>query len=55
VSHSTTQATGQAQPHGRQIKAQGRTFGAPGLTALAVSSEDGRGQSRGKIGRGDPP
>ena len=27
---------------------QGRTFGAPGLTAMAVSSEDGREQLRGK-------
>jgi len=34
---------------------QGRTFGAPGLTAPAVNSEDGRGQSRGKSGQGDPP
>jgi len=34
---------------------QGRTFGVPGLTAPAVSSEDGREQSRGKSGQGDPP
>ena len=27
---------------------QGRTFGAPGLTAPAVNSEDGREQLRGK-------
>ena len=30
------------------IRLQGRTFGAPGLTAPAVNSEDGREQSRGK-------
>ena len=34
---------------------QGRTSGAPGLTAPAVNSEDGREQSRGKSGQGDPP
>jgi hypothetical protein len=34
---------------------QGRTFGAPGLTAPAVRSEDGREQSRGMSGQGDPP
>ena len=34
---------------------QGRTFGAPGLTAPAVNSEDGREQSRGKSGQGDLP
>ena len=37
------------------LRFQGRTFGAPGLTALAVSSEDGREQSRGMSGQGDPP
>ena len=30
------------------LRLQGRTFGAPGLTAQAVNSEDGREQSRGK-------
>jgi beta-phosphoglucomutase-like phosphatase (HAD superfamily) len=34
---------------------QGRTFGAPGLTAQAVNSEDGREQLRGMSGQGDPP
>ena len=34
---------------------QGRTFGAPGLTAQAVNSEDGREQLREKSGQGDPP
>ena len=34
---------------------QGRTFGAPGLTALAVNSQDGREQVKGKSGQGDPP
>jgi hypothetical protein len=34
---------------------QGRTFGAPGLTAQAVGSENGHEQSRGKSGQGDPP
>jgi hypothetical protein len=34
---------------------QGRTYGAPGLTALAVNSEGGREQLRGKNGQGDPP
>jgi hypothetical protein len=34
---------------------QGRTFGAPGLTAPAVNSQGGREQSRGKSGQGDPP
>ena len=29
------------------LRLQGRTFGAPGLTAPAVNSEDGREQSRG--------
>jgi hypothetical protein len=28
------------------MRLQGRTFGAPSLTALAVNSEDGRGQLR---------
>jgi len=29
--------------------------GAPGLTAPAMNSQDGREQSRGKSGQGDPP
>ena len=33
---------------------QGRTFGAPGLTALAVNSEAGRERMRGMSGRGWP-
>jgi len=37
------------------LQLQGRTSGAPGLTAPAVNSEDGREQSRGKNGQGDPP
>jgi hypothetical protein len=37
------------------LRLQGRTFGAPGLTAQAVSSEDGREQLRGGSGQGDPP
>ena len=32
------------------LRLQGRTFGAPGLTTLAVSREDGREQSKGKCG-----
>jgi hypothetical protein len=36
-------------------RSQGRTFGAPGLTAPAVNGEDGREQLRGKSGQGDPP
>jgi hypothetical protein len=34
---------------------QGRTFGAPGLTAQAVEGEGGREQSGRKSGQGDPP
>jgi hypothetical protein len=34
---------------------QGRTSGAPDLTAPAVNSEDGREQLRGMSGQGDPP
>jgi hypothetical protein len=34
---------------------QGRTFGAPGLTAPAVNSEDGREQCEGMSGHSDPP
>ena len=34
---------------------QGRTFGAPGLTAPAVNSVDGREQPRRMSGQGDPP
>ena len=34
---------------------EGAPFGAPGLTALAVNSENGREQLRGKSGQGDPP
>ena len=37
------------------LRSQGRTFGAPGLTAPAVNSEDGHEQLRGKSGQGDPP
>ena len=37
------------------IQLQGRTFGAPGLTAQAMNSEDGREQLRGESGQGDPP
>jgi hypothetical protein len=37
------------------LRFQGRTFGTPGLTALAVNSEDGREQSGGKNSQGDPP
>ena len=37
------------------LRLQGRTFGAPGLTAPAVNSEGGREQLRGKSGQGDPP
>jgi hypothetical protein len=34
------------------LQLQGRTFGAPRLTALAVNSQDGREQVKGKNGQG---
>ena len=37
------------------LQFQGRTSGAPGLTAPAVNSEDGREQPRGKEGQSGPP
>ena len=37
------------------LRFRGRPSGAPGLTALAVNSEDGRGQSKRIDGPGDPP
>ena len=37
------------------LQLQGRTFGAPGLTALVANSEDRREQVRGTNGQGDPP
>jgi hypothetical protein len=37
------------------LRLQGRISGAPGLTAPAVTSEDGREQARGKNGEDDPP
>jgi hypothetical protein len=37
------------------IRLQGRTSGAPGLTAQAVHSENGREQLREKSGQSDPP
>jgi hypothetical protein len=43
------------KPVTTSLRFQGRTFGAPGLTAPAVNSEDGTRASRGKSGQSDPP
>ena len=37
------------------LRLQGRTSGAPDLTAPTVNSEDGHEQPRGMNGQGDPP